>query len=420
MKVLLINPNRYKSPPVPPLGLEYIAASLEEKGHDAELLDLCFSGNIHEEIDRSIRSFGPDIAGITVRNVDSVLFHTNEFFLDGIRDIINHIKSAYGLKTVIGGAGVSVNPQGMIEYLNADFAVAGPAENTVHEILERLNGPDDKRIYYSRYPGRSSYCGRKLLADYGEYLKKGGLAGFETHKGCSSSCVYCIEANSKVSFKEPSDVIGEIKRLIERGCSHFHLCDSEFNESLEYSLDFCAALKNERLDIRWAVYMKPVNFSKKLFRLLKDTGVYLITLTVDSYKKCDLYWTDIEKFIFGAKSCGMKVAVDFLTGFPYETGDDIRGHLDNLRRPMPDSIGVNTYIRLYETLQLTSIIFSDAALREKLTGNTGDRTLIKPVFYNHIDTEMLRQIIDGDSIVRIEGPEQRVNYSRVDDPVTAC
>ena len=283
MKVLLINPNRYKSPPVPPLGLEYIAGSLEEKGHGVELLDLCFSGNIREEIDRSIRSFGPDIAGITVRNVDSVLFHTNEFFLEGIRDIVKHIKSGYGLKTIIGGAGVSVNPQGVLEYLNADFAVAGPAENTVHEILERLDRPDNKKIYYGQYPGRSSYCGRKLLSDYGEYLKKGGLAGFETHKGCSSSCVYCIEANSKVSFKEPSDVIGEIKRLIERGCSHFHLCDSEFNESLEYSLDFCTALKNERLDIRWAVYMKPANFSRKLFQLMKDTGA--VTLAEDTVKQ---------------------------------------------------------------------------------------------------------------------------------------
>jgi len=46
MKVLLINPNRYQSPPVPPLGLEYIAGSLEEKGHHAEVLDLCFSENI--------------------------------------------------------------------------------------------------------------------------------------------------------------------------------------------------------------------------------------------------------------------------------------------------------------------------------------------------------------------------------------
>jgi len=32
---------------------------------------------------------------------------------------------------------------------------------------------------------------------------------------------------------------------------------------------------------------------------------------------------------------------------------------------------------------------------------------------------MLGQIVDVDSIVRIEGPVKRVNYSRADDPVTA-
>ena len=50
MKVLLINPNRYKFPPAPPIGLEYLAACLEQKGHTAEILDLCFSENIYEEI----------------------------------------------------------------------------------------------------------------------------------------------------------------------------------------------------------------------------------------------------------------------------------------------------------------------------------------------------------------------------------
>ena len=32
MRVLLINPNRYSNPPVPPIGLEYLSASLIEQG----------------------------------------------------------------------------------------------------------------------------------------------------------------------------------------------------------------------------------------------------------------------------------------------------------------------------------------------------------------------------------------------------
>ncbi len=98
MNVLLINPNRYKYPPVPPIGLEYLAGFLEQEGHSVELVDLCFSENVYADIDDALTSFNPHVVGITVRNVDTVLYHSNEFFLDEIKDIIKHIKSNTNLK----------------------------------------------------------------------------------------------------------------------------------------------------------------------------------------------------------------------------------------------------------------------------------------------------------------------------------
>ncbi len=91
MKILLINPNRYKAPPVPPIGLEYIAACLEKEGHEPLIVDLTFSEEIYKDIDEAIGSFAPDIVGVTVRNIDAVLYHTNEFFLDEIKDIVTYI-----------------------------------------------------------------------------------------------------------------------------------------------------------------------------------------------------------------------------------------------------------------------------------------------------------------------------------------
>lgn len=414
MKVLLINPNRYKSPPVPPIGLEYLAASLDEKGHAVEIVDLCFSEDPYKDMDDAIASFRPDAVGITLRNVDTVLYHTNEFFLDDIKDIVQRIKVKHGVKTIIGGTGVSSHPRGILEYLNADYAIAGPAEHTVHEVLDAIHGNGTNRtVYRGIYSGRVSCPRRSSRIDYKKYFASGGVAGFETHKGCSSSCVYCLEANRRVSFKPVEDVIREIKLLVDSGYDHFHLCDSEFNEDLEYSTEFCSSLKKAGFGIRWAVYMKPMNFSRTLFKLLRDTGVYLITLTVDSWKKCDLYWADYEKFIFGAKANGIKVAVDFLTGFPYEAGENLIEYFDVLRRPLPDSVGVNTYIRLYRSLQITDIILKDEALRTQLLGHTDDRTFIKPVFFNHIDTEKLGELIGGDPLLRIEGLEKGVNYGRV-------
>ena len=228
MKVLLINPNRYKSPPVPPIGLEYIAACLEKKGHTPSILDLTFSEEIFKDIDEAIGSFTPDIVGVTVRNIDAVLYHTNEFFLDEIKDIVVHIKSKYGLKVIVGGSGISVNPEATREYLTADCAIVGPTENVISEVLNTMKGTIKfGSIIQGTFSTETPCLRRHDLVDYRKYYNEGGVAGFETHKGCSSSCVYCLEAKKHVSFKPIEGVIEEIRGLVEKGHDHFHLCDSE-------------------------------------------------------------------------------------------------------------------------------------------------------------------------------------------------
>jgi radical SAM superfamily enzyme YgiQ (UPF0313 family) len=414
MKILLINPNNYQSPPVPPIGLEHISGALERGRHETEIVDLCFSGSPTKELDRTLNRFKPAIIGITVRNIDSVLYHANEFFLDGIGEIISHIKKMYGLKVIIGGSGVSANPGAVLAYLHADYAIAGPAEEKINDLLEEIGaGRDPGKVLYREYRYDLS-CPRNTAGiDYKKYYERGGMAGFETHKGCSSSCVYCLEANTNVSFKRSEDVVAEIRGFAEAGYRRFHLCDSEFNEDLDYCLDFCAALKREGLDIDWAVYMKPANFNKRLFRLMKECGVSLITLTVDSWKKCPLYHSDIEKIVFSARSNGLKVAVDFLGGFPYETEDTLLFYLDMFRRLQPDSVGINTHIRLYKSLQITKIIMKDESLKNNLVGHIEDSTLLKPVFYNQISIDRLRELIGSDEMFRIEGLEKGVNYERL-------
>jgi anaerobic magnesium-protoporphyrin IX monomethyl ester cyclase len=413
MRVLLVNPNRYRFPPVPPIGIEHVAAAMEEAGHAAEILDLCFSDSPFKDIDAAVARFRPDIAGISVRNVDSVLFQTNEFFLDDIRGMVRHLEQKHNLRVIIGGAGVAADPEGILEHLGADCAVAGPAEGAINELLEDIGHYGSAgRIRYRRYR-YDLQCPRKTgEVEYERYLSQGGIGGFETHKGCSSSCVYCIEANTRVSFKKIDDVLAEIGMLAERGCSRFHLCDSEFNEDLDYSGDFCNALRSRGPAIEWALYMKPANYNKKLFRLMKESGVSLITLTADSWKKCPLYWTDIEKIVFSARSCGLKIVVDFLCGFPYEDEDTLRFYLDLFRRIQPDSVGINPYIRLYRKLQITDIIFRDEALKKNLIGYREDSDLVRPVFYNQLSVERLGELIAGEPVFRIEGLEKGVNYSR--------
>jgi hypothetical protein len=54
------------------------------------------------------------------------------------------------------------------------------------------------------------------------------------------------------------------------------------------------------------------------------------------------------------------------------------------------------------------------SLIKNILGNTDDRTFVKPVFYNKIDTEKLKQLIGGEKLFRIEGLEKVVNYVRIE------
>jgi len=413
MKILLINPNRFLFPPVPPLGLEYLSASLVKAGHDIRLLDLTFHKNAEAVIDEVLSGFRPDISGVTVRNIDSVLYHDNEFYLDSIRDIVRHLKIRHGLKVVIGGAGIMVNPEGVLEYLSADYAIAGPAEGIINELLAAVSsGQAMKKVWKGFFQPYSS-CSRITSAiDYQKYYDSGGIAGFETHKGCSSSCVYCIEADSPVAFKRAEDVIQEIRGFVESGYSHFHLCDAEFNEDLDLAIEFCSVLRRENMNMQWALYMKPANYNQKLFSLMKKTGVNLITLTIDSFRKCPLYWSDTEKIIFNAQANGIRIAVDFLTGFPYEDIDLLKWCLDFFRRLQPHRVNINTFIRLYKPLMITKIIERDEACKTYILGNRDNKAMILPIFYNQIDPELLKELVSDDRIFNIEGHEKGVNYMR--------
>ncbi len=413
MKILLVNPNRYRQPPVPPVGLEYIAGELAAAGHQAEILDLCFCEEPYKTLDEKMRLFQPETVGMTVRNIDTVLYPRNEFFLDDIRGLVAHIREKHGVRVVIGGAALAADPAGLLDYLGADCAVCGPGEGIAADVLTAaVSGEGTRSIYRRRHTHEVSCPRRPAGVDYQRYEREGGIAGFETHKGCSSSCIYCTEADTMVTFRKIPDVVSEICGMTAGGLRRFHLCDSEFNEDLDYAMDFLKALKDAGPGLDWTLYLKPSNHNRKMFQLMRETGVSLITLTVDSWKKCPLYWGDIEKIIFSARSNGIRIVIDFLTGFPYEQDDTVKFYLDLFRRLQPDSVGINTYIRLYRGLKVTEIVQRDPALEKYILGEGGAGDLLHPVFYNHLPAERLNEMIGDEPMFRIEGDGQGVNYSR--------
>jgi hypothetical protein len=143
---------------------------------------------------------------------------------------------------------------------------------------------------------------------------------------------------------------------------------------------------------------------------MKAAGVYIVTLTVDSFNKCSQYWSDVERTVFLAKSNDIFLAIDFLAGFPYENESALAECIDLFRRVRPDVVNINTFIRLYKSLQITQMILKDPALHRYLHGATEDPTLLHPVFYSHVNMERLKEMLGGDPIFKIAGEVKGVNY----------
>ncbi|MBW7997377.1 MAG: radical SAM protein [Candidatus Glassbacteria bacterium] len=417
-RILLINPNRYTEPPVPPLGLEYLAAALEGASHYCRLLDLTFAADTDADVRAAVDDCGPDLAGITVRNIDSAICHNNLFFLDEIAAVVELLDSL-GVPVVAGGAGFSFAPEEIIQYLGARWGVDGPAEGVLPGLLDSLDNGDppgagsvlDGWSDPGWLAGDSSPARSSEGVDYERYLGEGAVGGFRTQTGCRGACPFCAEAGRKVVFRQPRAVVRELEAMAEGGVRKFHLCDSEFNQDLDYCHSLLAEMERARLGFDWALYMRTAPFDRELFRGLADTGASLVTLTYPSGAPDEP--ARAARAISLAKEYGVRVAVDYLCGFPGQTPDEVGRELDTLRRAEPDTVGVSNCIRLYSGTGVARKVMSDPRWRTGLLGEVdGNPGLLKPVFYCGIPLEELKGLVGSDPLFKIEGFERSSNYQR--------
>jgi radical SAM superfamily enzyme YgiQ (UPF0313 family) len=420
MKILLINPNAMKNPPVVPLGLEYLVTALENHGYDVDLLDLCFESSPAKKLTKTIQKTDYDIVGITIRNIDSTVYYNNEFYLPKIQKIVQCAKT--NKKTVIlGGAGFSAMPYEVLEYLKADYGIIGSGERMFPLFLDAWkSGKINERIFDGqRYgPDIDLVHKRGSKVDYLKYLASGGIGGFETHRGCSNQCPCCVEANTRVWYKKIQNIIGELRYLVAQGINHFHLCDCEFNTNLNFSIEFCKALVEADIPLKWALYMKPSPYNEELYEYLQKSNAYLITLSVESDERIqnlnNYSYEDLAQIIQYCKQYGIKLAIDLLTGYPNESIESTNKIIQFFKENRPTTVGVSFYYRIYKNTPIAELIKKDSKSQIKLTRPfSKNETFLEPIFYHQYTQEHLEKLIGEDEVFTIAGITPGVNYQNI-------
>lgn len=424
MRISLVNTNRM-TPPIAPIGLDYLAAACRPEGLDVDVLDLAWAEDADAAIRAHFAANEPDLVGLSFRNVDDSFWPSAAWFVPELRRLVGRIREATDAPVVLGGCGYSIFAEEVLLATGAEFGIRGDGEAALPALARELARPrkgaaprlshvpglvwrdgDAVRENPPAWPARLSIPAGRDALDNAAYFRHGGQLGLETKRGCDGACIFCADPSAKgprVRCRKPAEVADEVEGLLAAGLDVLHLCDAEFNRPREHALAVCEELIRRGLGgrIRWYGYLSVMPFDGELADAMRRSGCVGINFTapVASEKMLAALRQphtkdDLAEVIRLCRERGIAVMPDLMLGSPGETPETVRESIDFLRACEPDCVGAGLGVRLYPGLPLTARILAKAPLESHpgvrtargplpagIPAEVAARPLFRPTYY---------------------------------------
>ncbi len=407
MRVCLINPPRIQpkawgKPNVfPPIVLASVAAVLEKK-HAASIIDAPTEGwRDVTELDETkyrvglsdqtiaerIKQWKPDVV---VMEIPFSGWSTTAFA------VIHAVKAANKkIVTVLMGQHPSARPEACLSDSDIDFVVVGEPENTVFELIEKLE--EGKRDFSGieglvfLENGKPTYTKpRAIIADldslpfparhllpmkvYNEAVKENPLRGeismpwtiMTTSRGCPYRCVFCtnfIVWGRTWRGRSPKNVVDELESVVKTyGVKQIDFYDENMTFDKKRMAEICDQIVERGLHIEWFTPngIRADTLDETLLRKMKQAGCKKIRVAPESGvqrivnevigKSSDL--KAVENAVVLCKKVGIKVGCFFVLGLIGETKADIEETIKfayKLRRLGADSLIFSIAMPIYGT-----------------------------------------------------------------------
>ena len=351
MRVLLIYSNRSRIiEPVPPIGLSYVATATRSAGHEVRFLDLMVSRNPGRDLDEALSEFCPEVVGISVRNIDSVIAQDPSWQLGEAADLIARIRKTGNRIVVLGGPAISVLKSRALEILDADFAVIGEGESAFPGLLRAIGSGSG----FSSIPGLSYRAGGRIQTNPAELQKEFGPSGMEnwtrwkeydrsggpfaihTKRGCALHCLYCNYPSMEgrtYRCRDAADVVDEIERVQKAvNPRTFEFTDTTFNLPTAHASAICEEIIRRNLKVKLsAVGMNPLGVTEEMLRLMKRAGFISMIVSADAGNEAMLrnlhkgfHLEDVTRAAGLIRASGIHSTWFFLLGGPGETEATVR------------------------------------------------------------------------------------------------
>ena len=356
MRVLLVQP-RVSAEPAYPLALAGIIPLLEGAGHTVIGRDLCFDDE--EEI--PVLAEQVDWIGATVLHHNAPAVHR----------WMAPLSRRPGLKTFVAGALPTLDPMGALAQTGADFAVVGPPEDTVADLIDS-NAPEQVAgvVHRSRpHPRQRIHTPMALLPtpdrrvfpveQYTHAMRSTALpyAQVITGRGCHLQCPYCTVPRTRPDGFDPRDpgqIAEEWSALVrEKGIKSIHVEDDNFLTDRRHAEAICMALGEARVDVNWELVngIRPDQVDEALLTTLARAGCRRIVysfehLTTDTAPPIGHPLQRARQVIAWSRALDMRVGGYFMVGLP---GVSLSSTLMSIRHALALDLDDANWVPFYES-----------------------------------------------------------------------
>jgi anaerobic magnesium-protoporphyrin IX monomethyl ester cyclase len=343
---LAFRPRGNRGGMMPPLGLGYLAAVLEQAGYRVDLVDMQAEGVRGPDLTRMVRERQPRVVGISTMVVT---------YRNGLRAAQVVKQALPATKVVVGGPQATFLVEETLACPAVDVLVRYEGEETLVELMHHYDGDgpalDRIRGIAFRDGGRIYQTERRsLIADLDSlplparhlfksqlYAKPGVLI---TARGCPSRCVFCaanaLYPSPPYRARSPHLVVDEIEGMVnEHGLDSFLIADDTFTLCPERAMRICDLILERGLAVKWTCEARVNTMTPKLARKLAQAGCIEVQYGVETGNaeimkriRKGIKLEQVEQVVDYTLSAGLDVICSFIVGFPWDTPDTVRQTVD--------------------------------------------------------------------------------------------
>ena len=347
-RILLVKPPGRKglgfASDIIPIGLEYIAASIEDSVDEVNIIDLELEqSSFHYFLD----DLNPDLVAITMSATDHY---------EGLR--IAKIAKEKGCTTVLGGYHPTAIPDELLSHPQVDLIVRGEGEDTMKTLVQEDSFKDVPGLSYKvggkivhnsdrpliqdldALPFPARHLRRHEYKDHIMFEKDRETEVITMSRGCWGKCSFCCEpmmCRGHQRFRSPENVMKELLEIVS-----FHkekplsilVTDPNFMGSPKRVDRLCDLLHQYKLDIRFSVLVRADSVVRNpdLIEKMCENGILSYEMGIESPKAEDL--KNIQKNItVEMQEKAVKILGDngawaggtLVIGLPGQTEEEIKG-----------------------------------------------------------------------------------------------